>query len=441
MISGFAPAVSTRIPLHRRRLLKGFGAAAIGLPFLEAMLPTFASGAARSADENRTSPKRFVAACATLGFHTPFLFPEETGKDYQLTPYLERLKDHRDYFTVLSGLSHPDQQGNNGHASEMTWLTSAQRPGLAGFRNTISVDQMIAQQIGIKTRFPSLVLSTSGRSMSWTSSGVEIPGETSPSRLFKSLFVDGTEKEVAAELRQLKRGRSILDTVLSEAHKLENELGQRDRDKLDEYLTSVRDLEFRLQQSEGWATRPKPAIDAVPPKDVAEKNDAIGRQNLMYDMIALALQTDSTRTVTFQLSGMNAVPVIPGVKNDWHNLSHHGKDPEKIDELKIIEEAEFDAFNRFLTRLRSIEENGRSLLDHTAILFGSNLGNASAHDWHNVPVIVAGGTYRHAGHIAGDPTNNTPLANLLVSLSQHMGVETDRFGSSTAEGISGLELV
>ena len=161
----------------------------------------------------------------------------------------------------------------------------------------------------------------------------------------------------------------------------------------------------------------------------------------MYDMIALALQTDSTRTVTFQLSGMNAVPVIPGVKNDWHNLSHHGKDPEKIDELKIIEEAEFDAFNRFLTRIRSIEENGHSLLDHTAILFGSNLGNASAHDWHNVPVIVAGGSFRHAGHIAGDPQNNTPLANLLVSLSQHMGVETDRFGSSTAEGISGLGLV
>ena len=440
MTFSFTPVVSTRAAINRRRLLKGFGAAAIGLPFLEAMVPTFASAAARAADETRNSPKRFVAACATLGFHTPFLFPEQTGKDYQLTPYLEKLKDHRDHFTVLSGLSHPEQQGNNGHASEMTWLTSAQRPGLAGFRNTISVDQMIAQEIGNRTRFPSLVLSTSGRSMSWTSSGVEIPGETSPSRLFKSLFIDGTEKEIAAELRQLKRGRSILDTVLGEAHKLEGELGQRDRDKLDEYLTSVRDLEFRLQQSEGWATRPKPPVAAEQPKDVTEKNDAIARQNLMYDMIALALQTDSTRTVTFQLSGMNAVPVIPGVKNDWHNLSHHGKDPEKIDELRIIEEAEFEAFNAFLTRLRSIEENGRSLLDHTAVLFGSNLGNASSHDWHNVPVIVAGGSFRHAGHVARDTQNNTPLANLLVSLSQHTGLEISRFGSSTAEGVTGLEL-
>ncbi|MCA9034456.1 MAG: DUF1552 domain-containing protein [Planctomycetaceae bacterium] len=440
MAFSFAPVVSTRTALSRRRLLRGFGAAAIGLPFLEAMVPTFASAAARAADETRTPPKRFVAACATLGFHTPFLFPEQTGKDYQLTPYLEKLKDHREHFTVLSGLSHPEQQGNNGHASEMTWLTSAQRPGLAGFRNTISVDQMIAQEIGIRTRFPSLVLSTSGRSMSWTSSGVEIPGETSPSRLFKMLFIDGTEKEVAAELRQLRRGRSILDTVLGEAHKLEGELGQRDRDKLDEYLTSVRDLEFRLQQSEGWATKPKPPVDTAQPKDISEKNDAIGRQNLMYDMIALALQTDSTRTVTFQLSGMNAVPVIPGVKNDWHNLSHHGKDPDKIDELKIIEEAEFEAFNRFLGRLRSVDENGQSLLHHTAVLFGSNLGNASAHDWHNVPIVVAGGSFRHAGHVAGDPKDNTPLANLLVSITQHMGLEVGRFGSSTAESVSGFEL-
>lgn len=424
-------------PLSRRHFLRGTGAAMLSLPVLDAMSPMFASRAVAAS----TSPKRFVAMCAGLGFHTPFLFPVLAGRDYELTPYLKQLKDHRNDFTVLSGLSHPEQQGNNGHASELTWLTSAKRPGLAGFKNTISLDQLIAEQIGIETRYPFLALSTSGRSMSWTATGVEIPGETSPAKLFKALFIEGSKQEVAAEVRQLQRGRSILDTVLGEASELERDLGQRDRDKLEEYLFAVRDLESRLQQSQGWTKKPKPQIDAKPPTDVADRNEAIAQQRLMYDMMVLALQTDSTRTITFQLSGLNAVPVIPGVKTDWHNLSHHGKDPAKIDELKLIEEAEFAAFNEFLTKLKAIEENGKSLLDHTAVLFGSNLGNASSHDWHNVPVLLAGGGYKHGSHVAHDTQNNTPLANLFVSLAQRMGIETDRFGSSTAESVTGLELV
>ncbi|MCA9082373.1 MAG: DUF1552 domain-containing protein, partial [Planctomycetaceae bacterium] len=155
------------------------------------MVPALVKPSRAAERERNESPHRFVAACATLGFHGPYLFPEQAGRDYELTPYLKKLAKHRDKFTVISGVSHPEQQGNNGHASELTWLTSAQRPGLAGFRNTISIDQLIADQIGIQTRFPSLVLSTSGRSMSWTSSGVEIPGETSPAKLFKALFIDG----------------------------------------------------------------------------------------------------------------------------------------------------------------------------------------------------------------------------------------------------------
>jgi hypothetical protein len=304
----------------------------------------------------------------------------------------------------------------------------------------VSLDQLIAERIGIETRFPSLVLSTSGRSMSWTSNGVEIPGETSPARLFTALYIEGSEREVADEMRQLQRGRSILDAVLGEAQRLQKEVGPRDRNKLDEYLTAVRDLESRLQQSQGWVRRPKPKPEAEQPTDIADRNDAIGKQRLMSDMIVLALQTDSTRTVTFQLSGMNATPSnIEGVRNDWHNLSHHGKDPAKIDELRIIEEAEFAAFNDFLTRLKSVEENGRPLLDHTAVLFGSNLGNASSHDWHNVPTIVAGGGFKHGRHIAHDAMQNAPLANLFVSLAQHMELEIDKFGSSTAASISGFD--
>ncbi len=435
---GKSPWVNTRQRLSRRHFLRGSGAAAISLPILEAMSAPLMCMAG---DAQAVSPKRFIAMCATLGFHGEFLFPDKAGRDYELTPYLNVLRAHRDDFTVMSGLSHPQQQGNNGHASELTWLTSAQRPGLAGFRNTISLDQLIAQQIGIETRYPYLALSTSDRSMSWTANGVAIPGESSPAKLFKALFVDGSEKEVEAELRNLQRGRSILDTVRGEASRLERELGHQDREKLAEYLAAVRDLELRLQQSEGWAIRPKPPVDAEMPKDVVERNDAIARQRLMYDMITLALRTDSTRTITFQLGGLNAAPLIPGVSNDWHNLSHHGKDPAKIQELRIIEEAEFAAFNDFLTSLKAIDENGRTLLDHTAVLFGSNLGNASSHDWHNVPVIVAGGGYRHGNHLAHDTKNNAPLANLFVSLAQRMGVEVDRFGSSTSAGIDGFETV
>ncbi len=426
------PNLSTGKALSRRHFLRGAGGAMMGLPFLEAMTPAFSRAVPNS-------PKRFVAMCATLGFHGPHLFPAAPGIDYEPGRYLSKLKDHRADFTLFSGLSHPDQQGNNGHASEMTWLTSARRPGLAGFKNSISLDQLIANEIGNETRHPFLSLSTNGRSMSWTANGVEIPGETSPAKLFKALFIQGSEAEVAAEMRNFKRGRSILDTVLGEAKDLGKGLGERDREKLDEYLTSVRDLEIRLQESEGWVQKPKPQIGVEAPKDVQDKNDAIAKQRLMNDMIVLALQTDSTRTITFQLAGMNAVPTIPGVKSDWHNLSHHGKDPAKIDELTIIEEAEFAVFAEFLGKMKSVSENGKSLLDHTAVLYGSNLGNASSHDWRNLPIILAGGGFKHQGYVAHDEKENTPFANLFVPIARHMGLEVDAFGSSTAAGVKGLE--
>ncbi|MEL6105076.1 MAG: DUF1552 domain-containing protein [Planctomycetota bacterium] len=427
--------------LSRRHVLRGTFAAAIGLPFLEVMGPSIGQAAFPDrvvAAPSSKAPRRFVAMCATLGFHTPFLFPAQAGANYEDTEYLRLLSEHRGDYSVLSGLCHPEQQGNNGHASELTWLTSAQRPGLAGFRNTISLDQLIAQQIGPETRFPFLSLSTSGRSLSWTSNGIEIPGQTSPSKLFQRLFLQGSDREIQTELRQLKRGRSILDTIGGRAEELDQRLGAEDREKMDEYLTAVRDLEFRLQQSEGWVTKPKPLVDAQQPKDVQDRNDAISKQKLMYDMIVLALQTDSTRTMTFHLSGMNAVPVVQGVSSDWHGLSHHGKDPSKIEELKLIESAEFEAFADFLTKMKQVREGQGTLLDNTIVLFGSNLGNASAHDWHNLPLIVAGGGYRHGHHIAHPAKNSPPLANLFVDFAQQMGIEIDAFGSSTGTGIAGL---
>ena len=412
---------ATKRHLDRRAFLRGTGTV-LSLPFLEAMVPAFATRVQAAVGQ---PPPRFLAMCATLGFHTPFLFPQETGANYTLTPYLEPLKDLKGDFSVVSGLQHEEQNGANGHTSEMTWLTSAKHPGLAGFKNTISIDQLIAEQIGTQTRFPSLILGTGSESLSWSSSGVPLPAENSPSKAFQQLFVDGTKAEVQAQVRSLKRGRSILDTVMGQAKKLHDELGKRDQEKLDEYFSAVRDLEGRLVQNEEWAQRPKPKVEAKPPTDIQSRTDAIGKMKLLQDLVVLALQTDSTRTVTMRLSGMNAVPEIEGVKNDWHNLSHHGQDPAKIDELKIIEKAEFTAFAGFLAKLKAA-----SLLDSTSVLFGSNLGNASAHQTANLPVVLAGGGFKHGRHIAIDKEKHV-FSNLFVSLAQRMGVEADKFGFST----------
>ncbi|MEM7476388.1 MAG: DUF1552 domain-containing protein [Planctomycetota bacterium] len=427
--------------VSRRTILRGAGAVAVSLPCLEAMVPALQPKSfGMSSAVNADVPKRMVVMSAGLGFHAQHLFPGSEGKLSDSTPYLAKLSQNLDQLTLLSGLSHPEQQGNNGHASGLTFLTTARRPGLAGFKNTISLDQLIASQIGPQTRYPCLVLSTrNGGSLSWTASGVSIPGESSPAKLFKKLFIEGTPEEIEKEMAGLKRGRSILDTVSGRARELEESISGADREKLDEYLGSVRELETRLQLSEGWVKRPKPSVESSIPTDIADQNEAIERQRLLYDIIVLALQTDSTRTVTFDLGGLNSVPKVAGVSNDWHGLSHHGKDPAKIQELKLIEEAEFAVFNEFLGKLKAIPEKDNTLLDNTAVLFGSNLGNASSHDWRNLPILVAGGGFRHGNYVAHDAENNTPLANLFVTLAQHMGIEIDSFGSSTAASVRGIE--
>ena len=423
--------IATKTSLNRRTFLKGAGAT-VALPFLSAMTPAFAKAAA--------APKRFVAMNAGLGFHAPNFIPTEAGANYKAPIYLQKLEKHRKDFTVFSGLSHPNSNGANGHTSELTWLTSAPRPGLAGFKNTISLDQLMAKHIGAATRFPSMTIGARGSSLSWTANGVQIPVQMHPTKIFRQLFVNGTEAEVAEEIKNLERGRSILDTVLDDAKVLSITLGARDREKLDEYFTSVRELEIRLQQNKQWASRPKPKVDYKEPQDVADRNDILAKQRLMNDLTLLALQTDSTRVIAYSLGGMNAVPSnIPGVRTDWHMLSHHGRDEQKIEELTRIEAAEFEVFSEFLTKLKNVKEAGGHLLDHTAILFGSNLGNASSHSWRNLPILLAGGGYKHGAHAAHDPDNNTPFANLFVPLAQRMGLEIDRFGSSTASSLRGLE--
>jgi hypothetical protein len=417
--------------MNRRKFLRATGVA-LGLPTLPSLSP-FARAAATPTGDVR----RMVSICAPLGIHTPNLFPAKAGKDYEVTPYLEPLQSVRDKFSVVSGLMHPMVDG--GHSAEKSFLTGAAHPGQPSFRNTISVDQFAAEQIGHQTRFPFLALSAISRGLSSTRAGVQIPADTRPSVVFKKLFLEGTETEKEAQMRRIRDGQSIMDLVRDQTQALTRRTGREDHQTLDQYFTSVREVEQRLVQAEEWASRPKPVVDVEPPTDVTDRADFAGAMKLMFDLMFLALQTDSTRLITFSGAGGNEVVSLKGVEDGWHNLSHHGKDPVKIEQLAIIEREEFRLFGEFLQKLDKVQEGENTLLDQTSILLGSNLGNASSHNNSNLPIIAAGGHFRHAGHLAfGDDKHAPPLCNLLVSQLQHLGLEVGEFSSGTGT-LRGLE--
>jgi len=380
-----------------------------------------------------------VCICTPLGLHAPNFFPEQTGKDYQLTPYLETIKDYRDDFTVISGLSHPDV--GSSHDSAYSFLTGAPHPEIrAGFRNSISLDQFAAEHIGGETRFPSLSLSAEGFGISWTRSGAPVPTDTLPSAVFARLFLEGRPEEVQAQTRRLRDGRSILDMVRERTRKIQTAVGSRDREKLDEYFTSVRELERRMAVSEQWSKRPKPKVDAKPPEDNYISGDLIGKTALMFDLIHLALQTDSTRIITMMLLGTSDVPPIEGVSLGHHDLSHHGQDPKKIEQLRTVEMEKMKTVRGLLEKLAKTEEQGERLLDRTMVFFSSNLGNASNHSSRNLPVLFAGGGFKHGRHLALDPASPPPLCNLQLTMLQRLGIEAEKFGTSTGT-LTGMEAV
>jgi hypothetical protein len=404
--------------LTRRRFLRAAGVS-LALPWLD----VFAQNAARP-------PRRMVCICTPLGLHAQHFFPTQAGAEYELTPYLEPFREMRNDFSVISGLSHPDVGPT--HDSIYSFLTAAPRPEIrGGFRNTISLDQFAATHIGHETRFPSLALSSEGFSLSWTRSGAIVPSEVWPSTVFNRLFLDGRPDEVEAQARRLRDGRSILDAVGDQARSMTPKLGAADRDKLDEYFTSVRELERGLATAEQWSKRPRPRVDVRAPQNNNNSADVIGKSQLMYDLIHLALQTDSTRLITLLLLGTSLVPPIQGVSLGHHDLSHHGQDPNKIAQLRNVELEMLRTFRAFLGKLKDTREQDSTLLDRTMVFFSSNLGNASSHAVRNLPVLVAGGGFRHGQHLAFNPNNPPPLSNLYVSMLQQLGIATDRFGSST----------
>ena len=427
------PFIALRRSIPRRHFLRGAGVI-LGLPMLDAMQPLAAQGGHKSTSEE--IPRRMFAICNNLGLLESRFFPKQAGKDYELSPYLNVLGEYRNDFTVLSGVSHPDVDGS--HASEVCFLTAAPHPANGGFRNSISLDQAMAEQIGVRTRFPSLTLGVNvnkgQRSLTWTGSGVMIPCEDSASALYRRLFLQGSEEEVEHQIARLKLGESIMDSVAEHASSLKQTVGPRDRARLEQYTTGVRELEHRLVLARDWERKPKPKPSKPEPKDPGDSRAYMEKVRLMYDMARLAFESDSTRVITLFLDSSNSPAIdIEGVQitDGYHNLSHHGKNESKLAQLEAIDTWHMKLLASLLNDLRTSPEGGQTLLDRTMVLYGSNFGDANKHTTTNMPIILAGGGFKHGQHLAFDTSRNYPLPNLFVSMLQRMGIESDRFASST----------
>ena len=414
--------------ISRRTVLRGAGVA-LALPVFGDAKP----------------PMRMLIIANNLGVLPKYFFPEGAGRDYTLSPYLNVLADWRKEFTVFSGLSHPGVSG--GHSTDNCFLTAARGAFKSGFRNSISLDQFAAEKLGQVTRFPSLNLGVNidkgNRSLSWTRDGVLLPAEDSAPKLYQRMFVQGDPESVARQLHRLENRGSVLDTLLDETRRFSGRLGGEDRARLDQYVTSVREVEERLVTAKEWELRAKPTASGPAPGEISEKKLFFEKFDLMLQMAQLAFESDSTRIVTlmadafttpvFQLNGREATT------ESYHGLSHHGQAEGKVKQLQEADRQQMTLLKGLWGRLASRMENGRRLLDQTMVLYGSNMGDANIHDNTNLPIILAGGGFAHGQHLVFRKDNNLPLCNLFVTMLQRMGVEASAFGSSTG-GVAGLEI-
>jgi len=429
---------SSHIP--RRMFLRGFGVA-LALPALDCMTPAFARAAGAEA------PRRMLVIVNNIGVLPKFFFPQSAGRDYELSPYLSILAAHREDFTLISGLSHPGV--TSGHSTDNCFLTSARGAFKAGFRNSISLDQFAAEKLGAVTRFPTFNLGVNiekaNRSLSWTRDGVLLPAEDSAPALFQKMFVQGDAAAVEQQLHRLEERGSILDTLLGEANRFSRNLGGADKSRLDQYFTSVREVEQRLAAAREWEQRPMPPIpNATPaPAGVQEDKFFFEKFELMLAMAQLAFESDSTRIVTLMLDAFRT-PIFKlsgrqDTTESYHGLSHHGQNEQKLRQLEAADRQQMAVLAKLLGNLAGKPEGGQRLLDRTMVLYGSNMGEANIHDNTNLPIILAGGGFKHGQHLAFKRENNTPLCNLFVSMLRRMGIEADAFGSSTGS-IAGLNL-
>lgn len=416
--------------IQRRTVLRGLG--------LSIALPLFEREA--NASTVQGPPMRMVCVANPLGFIPDAFFPTQAGRDYQTTELLAPLP--RDKFTVFSNLDHGVSGGHSGVHAFLSGIRDNEANQFAA--KNITMDQRAAEHVGSKTRFPSIVASvgqgngTLAPQNSWTRNGVNIPPITDQRDLFQALFVDGDQSAKSQQREALRRNKSVLDSVRQQAKILGNDLSARDRQKLDEYFTSVREVEKRLQMAEAWIDKPKPKVDLKAP---GGKEPFPQKLSLFYDLLTLALQTDSTRVATLSIPGSLPVGDL-GLSGGYHSFSHHGKDPELRRGLMAIETMQVENLARFIRKLDSIEQpDGRTLLDCTMVLSGSGMGNGSSHSNKDLPIILAGGGFAHGQHLVMPKKSHVrvPLSNLFATMLQRFGVETDRFNKSTGT-LNGLEL-
>ena len=408
-------------------------------------LPTFASAARPGDANNRQSvtnanAKRMVCIGNEFGMHPDSFWPERDGKDYELTKLLQPLADQREKFTLFSHLDHGLKGGHFAIHAFLTGVKAVEAKAMpdAG----ISIDQLAAESVGSQTRFPSLTIGSEdglhgGCRMSWTRSGTRVPPIAGPRELFRLLFINDGDEAKKQTLDRLAVQGSILDSVLGDAKSMSRRLNVVDQRKLDEFLSSIRDVERKLDLDRQWNRVPKPSAPIDRPTDEGLAKDL----PKLYDLIALALQTDSTRIATLEIGGSFAARDI-GINKGYHSLSHHGQQPDKIELLVQIEEYQMQQYARFLKRLAAIQlpESDKSLLDQTMVLHGSGMGNANSHTNNDLPIILAGGGFRHGQHrrYTADKNRRVPLCNLFVSMLQQFGLEVDRFGSGQST-LTGLE--
>ena len=433
-----APHIA-RTPLPRRAFLRAAGVT-LGLPLLECMTPTFARAA------SATPPRRLLVIANNIGVLPKLFFPTTSGRDYELSPYLTHLAAHRNEFTVFTGLSHPGVSG--GHSTDNCFLTAARGAFKSGFRNSISLDQFAAEKLGQVTRYPTLNLGVNidkgNRSLSWTRDGVLLPAEDSAPKLYERMFVQGDPASVARTLHKLETRGSILDTLLDETRRFSANLAPPDQARLDQYLTSVREVEDRLQTARSWETRPKPTAPApaTPPEDIQDKKLFFEKLELMLSMAQLAFESDTTRIVTLMADAFYTPAYrlnhAQSTTESYHGLSHHGQNETKVKQLEATDRQQMDTLAHLLTNLAARRENGARLLDSTMVLYGSNMGDANIHDNTNLPILLAGGGFQHGQHLAFRRDHNTPLCNLYVTLLQRLGLETGAFASSTST-LTGLD--
>ncbi len=442
--------------IDRRHALHALGTC-ISLPMLECMVPL------RAAEETTATPRRSAFIYLANGVHSLNYQITKPGKDYEFSHSLKPLEKHREVITPISGLHHPGALGHD-HNCISIWLTGGKLGPTA--RNTISVDQKMAEVTAPHTRYPSMDVALTGSSLAWTADGIRLPAMRRCSEIFASMFEEPKGGK-AVQRRNLRRKGSVLDANLEEVRQLDKMMGSEDKGRMEQYLTSVREAEIRTRRADAWLDTPLPAVSDADRKrtnrDIAATM-AGDYFRTVYDLMVLAFQTDVTRVATFSMGGEGDAFSIPeiGITESRHQLSHHGGDPGYMEKLTNYDTFAIEQYSYFLTRLAETKDlNGKPLLGSTMALFGSGMSYGHSHGNANLPLVLAGGSdlgLKHGSHLdfnkdsksfqgyalgadgaltsahyqlCSRPVNTEAhMSNLLLLMAQRMGVETDKFGDS-----------